>query len=114
MVYKYAMILVYIDPDNKEETCQLVEVCRDEGQDGFTSFCRASLLNPKELERAAKEVSYDGVNKWFYENGIFYKTHDGYWSWEKHLPYLDKALTECGDLETYEDEIELYKVYGGD
>ena len=107
MVYKYAMILVYINPDTKEETCQLVEVCNDE------SFCNTRLLSPEQLEKAAKDVSCNGVNRWFYENGIFSMTSNGYWHWDKHLP-LDKALLECNDLATYEEEIELYTVYGGD
>ena len=115
MLWKYAMILVHIassDSNDIKETCKLVEVY-SHGKEGFTSYCNTALLSPGELKRAAADVENDGVNRWFYDNGIFSQDSMGEWSWERMRP-LDKALVASGDIETYEDEIELYAVYGGD
>ena len=119
MLWKYAMILVDVnstDPDNIVETCELVELYSLEGS-GYFSFCKANLLSIDDLKAAAEDVLADGVNRWFYENGKFSletdKVSGKSWNWEAEKP-LDKALIDCGDIETYEDEIELYTIYGGD
>ena len=116
MLWKYSMILVHVDStdsNDTKETCKLVEVYDREDGEGFASYCHTSLLCPEELQRAAKDVDKEGVNEWFYNIGVFSQDSHGQWHWEKYLP-LDKALVECGDIETYEDEIELYTIYGGD
>ena len=118
MQWKYAMILVDIDssnPDDIQEICQLVELYDLDGE-GYTSFCKANLLCPEDLKIAAIDIARDGVNYWFYENGTFsleIEEPSKEWNWERKMP-LDKALLECADLAAYEDEIELYTIYGGD
>jgi len=113
MRWKYAMILVRIDSSTSKEVCELVELYDKEDDNGFVSFCSTKLLSPQDLLRAAKDVETDGINRWFYDNGVFTYNEDKTLSWER-LPPLDKALIDSGELETYEDEIELYTVYGGD
>jgi hypothetical protein len=116
MRWKYAMILVHIDstdPDAIEESCQLVELYDLEDENGYSSYAKAGLLTPRDLEMAAEDVSKDGVNRWFYENGSFTLDEEGEWDWERIL-HLDQALIDSGDLEVHKDETELYAVYGGD
>jgi hypothetical protein len=118
MQWKYAMVLVNIDssdPDDIQEICQLVELYGLE-ESGYTSFCKANLLSTGDIEMAAKDVARDGINYWFYENGTFCLEpveSSEEWNWEIRMP-LDRALLEGADLTAYEDETELYTVYGGD
>jgi len=114
MLWKYAMILVHVDSSDSNdvrEICKLVEVYNYEEKD-FMSYCNTDLLSPAELKRAAIDVESDGVNSWFCNNGFFSQDNSGEWIWERVCP-LDRALLESGDIEAYEDEIELYTVYGG-
>jgi len=79
--WKYGMIVVEIDDDG-EETCELVELYNLEGE-GYNSFCRARIMSPEELARAAADVERDGTNSWFFMNGDFeWKFEDLIgWSW---------------------------------
>jgi len=116
MRWKYAMILVHIDstdPGEIQESCQLVELYDLEDGGGYSSYTKANLLTPADLEMAAQDVARDGVNRWFYENGSFALGENNEWDWNRTF-HLDQALVDCGDIETYEDEIELYTIYGGD
>jgi hypothetical protein len=113
MRWKYAMMLVKVDEITLKEECELVKLYDKGDGDGFSFFYSTKLLSSEELLKAAKDVETDGTNKWFYNNGTFTKNKEGVLSWEKLLP-LDKALIDSGELETYEDEIELYTIYGGD
>lgn len=115
MRWKYAMILIKVDESTTwpEEVCELVELCDKEDGNGFVSFSNTKLLSPEELFRATKNVESDGINRWFYNNGEFSINKDGKLSWERLLP-LNKSLIDSGELEVYEDEDELYTIYGGD
>ena len=53
MFWKYAMILVHVDPNDGEETCSLVELYSDNKEGAFESFCQTRLLSPEDLEKAA-------------------------------------------------------------
>tara|TARA_Y100000034_G_C6884353_1_gene405823 strand:- start:978 stop:1355 length:378 start_codon:yes stop_codon:yes gene_type:complete len=96
-----------------DDYCELVELYMSE--DGkYNSFCKTRINSVEELIAAHNDIIKDGVNTWFAENGTFSLDKDSKsWNWELSKP-LDDALASCGDLESYEDEIDLYAVYGGD
>ena len=84
MNWKYGMILIargkytYTDFEGEgtgeceieDDMCMLVELFSgDSGE--YHSYSETSIDSPKELSRAHTDVSRDGVNTWFYENGTF-------------------------------------------
>ena len=86
MTWKYGMILVQVDPEDGEELYELVELY-NMGGDEMTSpaFARARLMSPKELTMAYHDVQRDGVNRWFYDNGMFTWERDKVteqWAWD--------------------------------
>ncbi len=119
MKWKYAMILVDIEGSGKEakEVCELVELY-DLADRGFTTFCKATLSSEKDILMAAEDVKRDGINRWFYENGVFSLEADDCakrWVWIRHeaAKYMKEKAANCKDSEEAAEE-ELYTVYGGD
>ena len=90
MNWKYGMILVQIDPEDGEELYELVELYdTDDDEIAFPAFARARVMSPKELHLAYHDVQRDGVNRWFYDNGIFTWERDKVteqwaWDWTPH------------------------------
>jgi len=55
---------------------------------GETVFSKASITSPEELALAHRDVVRDGVNRWFYDNGLFEwrpcpASGEFRWHWEK-------------------------------
>lgn len=114
--WKYAMILREIK-ESGEEICEMVNLY--DFSSGAPTFYKASLVSPCDLEAAYRDIKRDGVNRWFYENGKFSWekdciTEEYFWSWSPNVESkpIDSAIQTC--TREYEDEIELYKTYGGD
>ena len=68
-VWKYGMVLVEVN-EYGEEICELAELYPNKAGE-YTSWCKAHITSPVDLERAMKDVERDGINRWFYENGKF-------------------------------------------
>lgn len=87
MNWKYALILVEIDEDN-EETYELVEIYQLDDSEDFGAFCRARIMSIEELQRANTDVERDGVNRYFYDRGVFSRepaeTLHHEWNWKPH------------------------------
>ena len=67
-------------PDGHKPKCFIAEVY-DLDRDGhYESFCEARIESMEELKKAYEDIRRDGVNMWFYTNGIFSKK-DGKWDW---------------------------------
>jgi hypothetical protein len=113
MKWKYAMISIEhesIEPGY----CELVELFFSEGGDKPFGFCKARIHSLDELERALEDVRAEGIVSYFSKHGSFSRnSDDNFWDWNIDERYLDKSLADC-DIGSYEDEIELYTVYGGD
>ena len=109
--WKYGIIkIVHPTVDHDENFCELVELYSHLDPESearvFHSFCKARINSMEELSSAYNDAMKDGVNTWFAENGTFSVSEHGFWDWE---PTLNSE-----DLSAYEEEMELYKVYGGD
>jgi len=85
-MWKYG--LIRIDYPGLWETdghyCELVELYADvDGE--YTSFSKARINSIKELQNAFNDVSRDGINEWFAENGEFkWDKKDKFWNWTKN------------------------------
>ena len=113
MSWKYGLIKINHESIfDTDDYCELVEVYLDE--DGTPKgFCKARINSIEELNMAHGDVLRNGINTWFAENGTFsVSKEDEFWNWTINC-YLDKALSD-NILDEYEEEIDLYKVYGGD
>jgi|TARA_R110001583_G_scaffold16234_3_gene66102 hypothetical protein len=118
MEFKYGLIKINDHKplsDIKDDNCELVEIFIDElGIPKY--FCRARINSVDELKSAYYDVMNSGLNTWLYENGTFSTLEGGgSWSWTKKVA-LSCSEKPLGDdiLYAYEEEMELYKVYGGD
>jgi hypothetical protein len=85
--WKFGMVLVEITKETGEEICELVELYALDNDDEYSMWCQARIMSPDELEIAHSDVQRDGVNRWFYENGIFsYELDEDIgerrWHWE--------------------------------
>jgi len=85
-MWKYGLIKIDY-PDLWEADghyCELVELYAD-ADNNFTSFCKARINSPKELENAYSDIKRDGINTWFSDNGIFsWNREDKFWDWIKN------------------------------
>jgi len=112
MKWKYAMISIEhesVDPGH----CELVELFLSK-EDEPLAFCKARIHSLEELERAVEDIRATNIESYFSRHGSFSRnSDDDFWDWKANEQHLDKALVNC-DAESYEDEIELYMIYGGD
>ena len=86
ITWKYGLIKV--ETEDGEDLHQLVELTSLNGE-GFTSFCEARINSVIELTRAHDDVQRDGVNTWFFDNGVFSWVMDSltgqyHWDWCRH------------------------------
>ena len=125
--WKYGLIKIEHSSISEEDYCEIVELyaCSEHDEYAiyntgysskdnrlFNTFCKARINSIDDLCTAYNDIMKDGVNTWFSENGTFSPSDDGFWNWTS-FKHLDASL-EGADIEGYEDELELYKVYGGD
>ena len=84
-MWKYGLIKIdYPGLWENDENCELVELYKD-GNGNYTSFTRARIKSLKELQNAHRDVSRDGINTWFAENGTFeWDSSDKFWIWHKN------------------------------
>lgn len=99
--WKYALIKIEHESIESDNYCELVEVVFEaKVSNNILGFNRARITSVQELERAHEDVTSDGINTFFLDNGTFSPSDDGFWSWTPSASYLA--------------EQELYAVYGGD
>ena len=72
--WKYGLIKVAIEDEGADYETQinlLVELypLGDSGE--YDSFCFARLQSIEEIQNAQKDIEHDGINEWFYDNGVF-------------------------------------------
>ena len=72
--WKYGLIKVTVEDEGTDYEVQinlLVELypLADNGE--YNSFCRARLQSIEEIQNAQKDIEHDGINEWFYDNGVF-------------------------------------------
>jgi hypothetical protein len=79
MKWKYG--LIKISDEDGEDVCELVELYSDDGEN-YTSFCKSRISSIKELDAASSTIKKDGINYYFWENGVF-SQKDGTLLWEK-------------------------------
>lgn len=87
--WKYGLIKVAIEDegtDYEEQINLLVELYPPGYPGEYSAFCRARLQSLEEIEQALRDIKRDGINTWFYDNGIFefkeeteYKHYE--WDW---------------------------------
>jgi len=76
MPWKYGLIKVALeDPLTAEPECMLVELYDMEKDGEYNSYCKARINCPSALKMAAEDVGRDGVNEYFYKNGVFDYDH---------------------------------------
>tara|TARA_R100000458_G_C8087210_1_gene119449 strand:+ start:270 stop:539 length:270 start_codon:yes stop_codon:yes gene_type:complete len=82
-MWKYALIKIeHEDLWESEEYCELVELYQSEPGGDYTSFSQAHLDSVERVKKAYEDVTRDGVNTWFAENGKFDWCHDQkFWDW---------------------------------
>jgi hypothetical protein len=117
MNWKYALIKIKHSSLIDDDYCELVELFDINDTGNYKSFCTARIHSIEELKAAYSDVMRDGVNTWFVENGEFSYLPDEdtnlfRWNWTESK-HLDEALDDQ-NIDEYEEEMELYKVYGGD
>jgi len=118
--WKYGLIKVAIEDEGADYEAQinlLVELypLGDNGE--YSSFCLARLQSIEEIQNAQKDIEHDGINEWFYDNGVFEwkvcsNCAQGDWDWirskrveekEKHSPdcewHKDWHACNCGMLD---------------
>ena len=87
MKWKYGLILVEVDEDN-EELYELVELYMLDDSEDFGAFCTTRIMSVEELQAANADVERDGVNRYFYERGIFTRLPANRlryeWDWKPH------------------------------
>ncbi len=79
------MILCRSGDQEEDDLHLLAEIYTVEGE---VMFSKASIMSPEELAMAYRDVTRDGVNRWFYDNGEFeWKpcsvSGEFRWQWEK-------------------------------
>jgi hypothetical protein len=87
-IWKYGMILCRPGDHEEDAIHLLAEIYTIEGK---AVFSKASITSPEELAMAYRDVTSDGVNRWFYDNGEFEWKHcemvkEFRWHWEKTNP----------------------------
>ena len=126
--WKYGLIKIEHPSIEEDNFCELVELYACDSQDQyisynsgyasetdrvFNAFCRARIHSIEELSDAYNDAMKDGINTWFSENGKFSRTEDGFWDWERNGKSLNSTLSS-ENVDAYEEEMELYTVYGGE
>jgi len=85
VAWKYAQVKVLetrcID-GSPEDGCEIFELYDIDGAGEFMSFCSSHFVCLKDLKMAIEDIERDGINTWFYENGIF-EYIDGEWEWSR-------------------------------
>jgi hypothetical protein len=113
--WKYGLIKVataYEGDEYEEQINLLVELFPLGDNEEYNSFCNARLMSTEELNSAQKDIERDGINNWFYDNGIFEHetcSHclDGQWDWtpndelEKNKKTGMTTLKESNKGQTY-------------
>ena len=87
--WKYGLIKVSIEDEGTdiEEQLNLLVELYPLGENGeYTSFCKANPQSIEWLQKAQKDIERDGINEWFYDNGVFTynmcdKCGEGSWDW---------------------------------
>tara|TARA_R110000744_G_scaffold13402_7_gene39010 strand:- start:574 stop:873 length:300 start_codon:yes stop_codon:yes gene_type:complete len=89
--WKYGLIKVAIEDegaDYEEQINLLVELypLGDNGE--YSSFCLARVQSIEEIQNAQKDIERDGINEWFYDNGVFEwkvcsNCTQGDWDWTR-------------------------------
>ena len=80
---KYAMLLTYEDlADSSNNKFIIVELQQDL-HGNFTKILKPDLSTRKKIYDAYNDVSLDGVNRYFYDNGIFLYNNRGNIYWKK-------------------------------
>tara|TARA_Y100001938_G_scaffold78211_1_gene108076 strand:+ start:407 stop:661 length:255 start_codon:yes stop_codon:yes gene_type:complete len=81
MEWKYS--LVKIDEDaNGEPMCLLLELCCFEGEHGLGFFREVQFTSLYEIQKAFFDVTVEGVNHSFFEDGEFFRDERGVLRWE--------------------------------
>ena len=86
MNWKYGMIKVSEEIDLEtneviEDVCELVELYQNNEGD-WLKFGKPSITSIENLYLAFSDISNDGINTWFWENGRFkWSMEDKFWSW---------------------------------
>jgi len=101
MSSRYAMVLVQEATKDAPEVCQLMQVYETiEGP-----YCSpAKLATISQLEEASDTVRGDGINTWFFFNGIFSYNHlQDNWRWVSKAPGILEQLQEPEKATYYSD-----------
>ena len=72
--WKYGLIKVAIEDEGADYEAQinlLVELYPLGNNGEYSSFCLARLQSIEEIQNAQKDIEHDGINEWFYDNGVF-------------------------------------------
>ena len=81
MEWRYS--LVKIDEDlNGEPMCLLLELCAFEDEFGLGFFREVQITSAYELQKAFFDVTLEGVNHSFFDEGEFYRDERGVLRWE--------------------------------
>lgn len=67
-----------------EDICELVEIYQNPLGD-WTYYCRPSITSFEMLKKAVSDITRDGTNTWFWDNGNFvWSMEEKFWDW---IPY---------------------------
>lgn len=81
MEWRYS--LVKIDEDEHgEPMCLLLELCEFEDSHGVGFFREVQITSIYELQKAFFDVTVEGVNNSFYDEGEFFRDKLGILRWE--------------------------------
>ena len=79
---KYAILLTDENLiDSKKNKYIIVELEQDSSGE-FKKICRPNLSSDSDISNAYSDIKHDGVNRWFYDNGLFLYNNKGQISWK--------------------------------
>jgi|7_EtaG_2_1085326.scaffolds.fasta_scaffold00505_19 hypothetical protein len=79
--WKYGLILVEESQD--KQSCQIYELYQNQN-DEWTILAKPSIDSLDNVEKLYADIKADGINRWFYDNGIFlYHSDKEKWEWHK-------------------------------
>jgi hypothetical protein len=85
-MWKYAQVKVRDAADTAERTdaYQVFEVYDLDDNGEYESFSGPSLIDLESLKMAVEDIERDGINTWFYENGVFKwkQEENNCWGWD--------------------------------
>jgi hypothetical protein len=80
----------------------------------YSSFCLARLQSIEEIQNAQKDIEHDGINEWFYDNGVFEwkvcnNCTQGDWDW---IRSKDEKKKKAGKYRHIKEDCVAYQEGG--